>query len=103
MTSILFCRREDDVTHIKIQSTGDYYDLYGGEKFATLAELVMHYMEFPGSLREKNGHLIELKSPLNTEEVTNERYVDVVLPVISICLQPVMYTYIAMATGMYLV
>lgn len=24
-------------THIKIQNTGDYYDLYGGEKFATLA------------------------------------------------------------------
>lgn len=70
----LSVRREDDVTHIKIQSTGDYYDLYGGEKFATLAELVMHYMEFPGSLREKNGHLIELKSPLNTEEVTNERW-----------------------------
>lgn len=75
MTSVPPCRREDDVTHIKIQSTGDYYDLYGGEKFATLAELVMHYMEFPGSLREKNGHLIELKSPLNTEEVTNERCV----------------------------
>lgn len=94
MTSVLY-RREDDVTHIKIQSTGDYYDLYGGEKFATLAELVMHYMEFPGSLREKNGHLIELKLPLNTEEVTNERCVDIVLmlPVISLSLQPVMNTY----------
>ena len=31
------------MTHIKIQNTGDYYDLYGGEKFATLAELVQHY------------------------------------------------------------
>lgn len=35
------CRRPNDVvTHIKIQNTGDFYDLYGGEKFATLAELV---------------------------------------------------------------
>ena len=30
------------MTHVKIQNTGDYYDLYGGEKFATLAELVQH-------------------------------------------------------------
>lgn len=68
-------RREDDVTHIKIQSTGDFYDLYGGEKFATLSELVMYYTENPGTLKEKNGHLIELKAPLNSEEVTNERYI----------------------------
>ena len=67
-------RREDDVTHIKIQSTGDYYDLYGGEKFATLSELVMYYMENPGTLKEKSGQVIELKAPLNSEEVTNERY-----------------------------
>ena len=61
------------MTHIKIQSTGDFYDLYGGEKFATLAELVMYYTENPGTLKEKNGLLIELKAPLNSEEVTNER------------------------------
>ena len=34
-----YFRRNGAVTHIKIQNTGDYYDLYGGEKFATLAEL----------------------------------------------------------------
>ena len=71
---LLAHRRDDDVTHIKIQSTGDFYDLYGGEKFATLAELVMYYTENPGTLKEKNGQLIELKAPLNSEEVTNERY-----------------------------
>lgn len=70
----LSVRRDEDVTHIKIQSTGDYYDLYGGEKFATLAELVMYYMENQGCLRERNGLLIELKAPLNSKEVTNERW-----------------------------
>ena len=35
----------DQVTHIKIQNTGDFYDLYGGEKFATLSELVQFYTE----------------------------------------------------------
>ncbi|MGH0143891.1 UNVERIFIED_CONTAM: hypothetical protein FKN15_001161 [Acipenser sinensis] len=39
----LSVRRNGAVTHIKIQNTGDYYDLYGGEKFATLAELVQWF------------------------------------------------------------
>ena len=61
------------MTHIKIQNSGDYYDLYGGEKFATLGELVSFYMENPGSLRERSGALIELKNPYNSDEVTAER------------------------------
>lgn len=70
-----FCRRNGAVTHIKIQNTGDYYDLYGGEKFATLAELVQYYMEHHGQLKEKNGDVIELKYPLNCADPTSERWV----------------------------
>ena len=66
-------RRNGDVTHIKIQNTGDFYDLYGGEKFATLAELVQFYMENQGQLREKSGEIIELKFPLNCGDPTTER------------------------------
>ena len=33
------------------QNTGDFYDLYGGEKFATLSELVQFYMENQGQLK----------------------------------------------------
>jgi tyrosine-protein phosphatase non-receptor type 11 len=62
------------VTHIKIQNQGDYYDLYGGEKFATLAELVQHYMENLSPLREKNGDIIELKYPLYSADPTTERW-----------------------------
>ena len=36
----LSVRRAGAVTHIRIQNTGDYYDLYAGEKFATLAEVL---------------------------------------------------------------
>lgn len=61
------------MTHIKIQNSGDYYDLYGGEKFATLGELVSYYMENSGSLRERSGNVIELKTPFNSDEVTAER------------------------------
>ena len=66
-------RRNNETTHIKIQSTGDYYDLYGGEKFATLAELVQYYLENQGQLKEKNGEVIGLKFPLNSADPTTER------------------------------
>lgn len=61
------------MTHIKIQNTGDFYDLYGGEKFATLSELVQYYMETQGQLREKRGEIIELRYPLNCADPTTER------------------------------
>lgn len=66
-------RRNGEVTHIKIQNTGDFFDLYGGEKFATLAELVQHYTEGRNQLKERNGQMIELKYPLNCADPTNER------------------------------
>lgn len=66
-------RRDGEVTHIKIQNTGDFYDLYGGEKFATLSELIQYYTENPGQLREKNGQVIEMKFPLNSTDPTTER------------------------------
>ncbi|KAF5288720.1 hypothetical protein FQA39_LY15292 [Lamprigera yunnana] len=70
----LSVRRNGQVTHIKIQNSGDFYDLYGGEKFATLSELVQYYMENQGQLKEKNGEIIELKYPLNCEDPTTERW-----------------------------
>eukprot|EP00057_Strongylocentrotus_purpuratus_P007507 XP_011661981.1 PREDICTED: tyrosine-protein phosphatase corkscrew [Strongylocentrotus purpuratus] len=70
----LSVRRNGEVTHIKIQNTGDFFDLYGGEKFATLAELVQHYTEGRNQLKERNGQMIELKYPLNCADPTNERW-----------------------------
>lgn len=77
---VFLSRRGNEVTHVRIQNQGEFYDLYGGEKFASLAELVQYYLENPGQLKEKNGELIELKQPLNCEEVTNERYCLATLP-----------------------
>lgn len=70
----LSVRRNGAVTHIKIQNTGDYYDLYGGEKFATLSELVQYYMENQGQLRERSGEIIELKFPFNCGDPLTERW-----------------------------
>ena len=67
-------RSKDEVTHIRIQNQGDYYDLYGGEKFATLAELLQYYTENPGQLKERSGAVIELTQPVYCEEITTERW-----------------------------
>ncbi|XP_053600514.1 tyrosine-protein phosphatase corkscrew [Plodia interpunctella] len=70
----LSVRRGDEVTHIKIQNNGEFLDLYGGEKFATLSELVQYYIDNQGQLREKNGNVIRLKTPLNCADPTTERW-----------------------------
>lgn len=65
-------RHLNDVLHVKIRNTGNYYDLYRDEKFVTLWELVSYYIQNPGTLKEKSGRVIELNYPLNSE-VTAER------------------------------
>lgn len=61
------------MTHIRIQNTGDYYDLYGGEQFATLTELVEYYTGQHECLQDTDGTIIPLKYPLNCSDPTNER------------------------------
>lgn len=70
----LSVRVGEQVTHIRIQNTGDFYDLYGGEKFATLSELVDYYTAENGILQDKDGTIIELKYPLNSSDPTTERW-----------------------------
>ncbi|XP_037532531.1 tyrosine-protein phosphatase non-receptor type 6 [Nematolebias whitei] len=70
----LSVRVAESVTHIRIQNTGDFYDLYGGEKFATLSELVEYYTAENGILQDKDGTTIELKYPLNCSDPTTERW-----------------------------
>ncbi|KAM9310232.1 tyrosine-protein phosphatase non-receptor type 6 isoform 2-T4 [Pholidichthys leucotaenia] len=70
----LSVRVDKTVTHIRIQNTGDYYDLYGGEKFATLSELVDYYTAENGILQDKDGTVIELRYPLNSSDPTTERW-----------------------------
>ncbi|KAG9484736.1 tyrosine-protein phosphatase non-receptor type 6 isoform X2 [Eleutherodactylus coqui] len=70
----LSVRLEDSVTHIRIQNTGDYYDLYGGEQFATLTELVEYYTGQHDCLQDTDGMIIPLKYPLNCSDPTSERW-----------------------------
>ncbi|KAF7469107.1 Hypothetical predicted protein [Marmota monax] len=70
----LSVRVGDQVTHIRIQNSGDFYDLYGGEKFATLTELVEYYTHQQGVLQDRDGTIIHLKYPLNCSDPTSERW-----------------------------
>uniref|UniRef100_A0A8C8WK04 protein-tyrosine-phosphatase n=1 Tax=Panthera leo TaxID=9689 RepID=A0A8C8WK04_PANLE len=70
----LSVRVGDQVTHIRIQNSGDFYDLYGGEKFATLTELVEYYTQQQGVLQDRDGTIIHLKYPLNCSDPTSERW-----------------------------
>ena len=73
-TDCHLCRLGDKVLHIRIQNTGDYYDLYGGEKFATLAELVEHYLKNWSVLKDGDTP-IYLKFPLLCADPTKQRLV----------------------------
>lgn len=70
----LSVRRDTEVTHIKIQNSGDFYDLYGGDKFASLSELVEYYRTQGGELKEKSGAIIQLLTPMLSEDPTTERW-----------------------------
>ena len=70
----LSVRRKDSFAHIRIQNTGDFLSFFGGDKFATLPELVNYYREHPDQLKEKNGTIIELRHPLMVDDYIMERY-----------------------------
>jgi hypothetical protein len=73
----LSVRCKSGIKHIKIQNSGDCgYEIGqgGGDQFATLSELVEHFI-MKESLRDKlDGSIIVLKYPLTPKEPTCERY-----------------------------
>jgi len=66
----VFYRRDQDVLHIKVYSTGDYFDVYDGcenIQFATLYELLSYYWKpkpTQNQLMEKGGKPIQLLAPV---------------------------------------
>ena len=69
-----FYRHNGAVIHIKIQNTGEFYDVDGGDQFATLPDLVEYYMEHPEKLKRKNGDFIKLKYPLLCADSLGQRF-----------------------------
>ncbi len=80
MTFFFFClilkrRANGEITHIRIQRTNDGFDL--GERqecFSTLYDMIEHYRQNVGELREKNNEVIELTVPILAQMPTLEKY-----------------------------
>ena len=71
----LSVRRRNEVTNIKIRRhQNGFYDLFGGEPFASLSDMIQFYMKNEELLKEKSGDIIELRFPLNCEDPTTERW-----------------------------
>ncbi|CAF0920877.1 unnamed protein product [Adineta steineri] len=68
-------RANGTITHIRIQRTNDGFDL--GERqecFSTLYDMIEHYRQNVGELREKNNEVIELTVPILAQMPTLEKY-----------------------------
>jgi hypothetical protein len=67
-------RANGEITHIRIQRTNDGFDL--GERqecFSTLYDMIEHYRQNIGELREKNNDVIELTAPILAQMPTLEK------------------------------
>lgn len=51
----------DSLVHVKVQNKGEMLDLYGGESFKSLSELVDYYIRDPQQLMQRNGVPIVLR------------------------------------------
>ncbi|GMR36608.1 hypothetical protein PMAYCL1PPCAC_06803, partial [Pristionchus mayeri] len=71
----LSINRGSTITHVKVQRNGDTLDLLGGESFATLANLIQHYIDNPEQLKERNGDTIHMVKPITLppEELKKKR------------------------------
>lgn len=68
-------RANGEITHIRIQRTNDGFDL--GERqecFSTLYDMIEHYRQNVGELREKNNEIIELTVPILAQMPTFEKF-----------------------------
>ncbi|CAF0979142.1 unnamed protein product [Didymodactylos carnosus] len=74
-------RTTGDITHIRIQRTNDGFDLgEGQERFATLYDMIKHYRQNVGELKEKNNETIQLTTPILAQMPTLERYYHGLIP-----------------------
>ncbi|XP_055634570.1 tyrosine-protein phosphatase corkscrew isoform X2 [Toxorhynchites rutilus septentrionalis] len=65
---VLSVRTEDKVTHVMIRWHENKYDVGGGQKFATLCELIEYYKRNP--MVETCGTVVHLRQPFNATRIT---------------------------------
>uniref|UniRef100_A0A182QF65 protein-tyrosine-phosphatase n=1 Tax=Anopheles farauti TaxID=69004 RepID=A0A182QF65_9DIPT len=65
---VLSVRADDKVTHVMIRWHEKMYDVGGGQKFATLCDLIEHYKRNP--MVETCGTVVHLRQPFNATRIT---------------------------------
>lgn len=71
----LSIKNNGEVIHVRIRKENGYYDLHGGERFKTLAELIQFYIENPAELSSiTKGTVTKLCKLLPYNGVPTERW-----------------------------
>lgn len=65
---VLSVRTDDKVTHVMIRWHDNKYDVGGGDRFATLCDLIEHYKKNP--MVETCGTVVHLRQPFNATRIT---------------------------------
>lgn len=65
---VLSVRTDDRVTHVKIISHDNKFDVGGGEQFENLSDLIEFYKKNP--MVETSGTVVHLKQPFNATRIT---------------------------------
>lgn len=64
----LSVRRRNDINHYKIYNDGESFELYNGDGFASVPDLIDYYRRNPDKFVDKEKKIVELVEPLITED-----------------------------------
>ena len=65
---ISFFRRRNDINHFKIYNDGESFELYDGDGFASVPDLIDYYRKNPDKFVDKDNRFVELVEPLIMED-----------------------------------
>jgi len=64
----LSVRRRNDINHYKIYNDGESFELYDGDGFASVPDLIDYYRRNPDNFVDKDHRIVELTEPLIMED-----------------------------------
>ena len=66
---MFICRRRNEIMHVKISNDGETFELYDGDGFASVPELIDYYRSNPGQFVDKAGRSVEMYEPMVDEGI----------------------------------
>lgn len=65
---VTFYRRRNNINHYKIYNDGESFELYDGDGFASVPDLIDYYRRNPDKFVDKDNRFVELVEPLIMED-----------------------------------